>query len=196
MTAESVRTGACVTSGAEKLAARGRGEEGGRMGVKRRRYGLGVTRMPGSCMRDCRVDRFRAKTRGSAVRTRHDPIGLLEISQDLLALRLFQRCGSVAGRDCRNQADEDCKAGNQSLRRVTPTATSSFRPGRNNKCEIVASSPASLAIENSIPPALSLCPPPVGPLPIGWVSPLANCRKSGMRRSHSGSSGSIGTCRR
>jgi len=111
MTAESVRTGACVTSGAEKLAARGRGEEGGRMGVKRRRYGLGVTRMPGSCMRDCRVDRFRAKTRGSAVRTRHDPIGLLEISQDLLALRLFQRCGSVAGRDCRNQADEDGKAG-------------------------------------------------------------------------------------
>jgi len=111
MTAESVRTGACVTSGAGKLDPRGGGGRGGRTGVKRRRYGLRVTRMPSFNKRDCRVDRFRPRRAAAPSGLATTQIALLESCQDLLALRLFQRFANVAGGDCRNQADEDGKAG-------------------------------------------------------------------------------------
>lgn len=176
MAAESVRTGACVTSGAEKLAARA-GKGGGRTGVKRRRYALLVTRMASFCMRDCRVDRFRPRRAAAPSGPATTQLFFLESSQDLLALRLFQRFANVAFRDCRNQADEDGKAGEPLASAGYATATSSFRPGGNNKRKLSRR--------------------PVGPLPIGWVSSSgANCRKSSMRRSLSGSSGSIGACRR
>ena len=121
--------------------------------MKRRRYALLVTPMPSFRMRDCRVDSFRPRRAAAPSGPAATQLLFLRVARICSPLRLFQRFENVAGRDCRNQADEDCKAGNQSLRRVTPTATSSFRPGGNNKCEIVASSPASLAIANSIPPA-------------------------------------------
>lgn len=145
--------------------------------MKRRRYALVVTRMASFCMTRLQSRSLQAKTRGSAVRTRHDPIVFLESSQDLLALRLFQRFANVAFRDCRNQADEDGKAGEPLTSAGYATATSSFSLAGTTSanCRVV----------------------PVGPLPIGWVSSSgANRRKSSMRRSLSGSSGSIGACRR
>ena len=96
---------------------------------------------------------LQAKTRCSAVRTRHDPIALLESSQDLLALRLFQRFANVAGQDCRTQADEDGKARNPLTSAGYANRIQFLQAWREQQAQIVASSPASLAIANSIPPA-------------------------------------------
>ena len=164
--------------------------------MKRRRYALLVTPMPSFRMRDCRVDSFRPR-RAAA------PSGLATTQL------VFWRLARICSRSASSSAVGVLPAGTagtkptKTARRGNPLTSAGYanrnqfpQAWREQQAQIVASSPASLAIENSIPPALSLCPPPVGPLPIGWVSPLANCRKSGMRRSHSGSSGSIGTCRR
>lgn len=177
MAAESVRTGACVTSGAEKLAARA-GKGGGRTGVKRRRYALPVTRMASFCMTRLQSRSLQAKTRGSAVRTRHDPIVLFgeearicSRSASSSASRMLPS-GTVG-----TKPTKTARRGNHSLRRVTqPQPVPSGLAGTTSaNCRVV----------------------PVGPLPIGWVSSSgANCRKSSMRRSLSGSSGSIGACRR
>jgi hypothetical protein len=109
ITAESVRTGACVTSGAEKLAARA-GKGGGRTGVKRRRYASGDANAE---LLHARLQsrRFRPRRAAAPSGTATTQFALLESSQDLLALRPFQRFVNVGFRDCRNQADEDRKAG-------------------------------------------------------------------------------------
>lgn len=101
--------------------------------MKRRRYALLVTRMASFCLRDCKVDRFRPRRAAAPSGPATTQLFFLESSQDLLALRLFQRFANVAFRDCRNQADEDGKAGEPLTSAGYATATSSFRPGGNNK---------------------------------------------------------------
>ena len=88
MTAESVRAGACVTSGAEKLAAKA--GKGGRADGSETPALRASSDANAELLHALLQSRsLQAKTRGSAVRTRHDSIALLENSQDRLALRLF-----------------------------------------------------------------------------------------------------------
>ena len=79
--------------------------------MKRRRYALLVTPMPSFRMRDCRVDSFRPRRAAAPSGPAATQLLFLRVARICSPLRLFQRFENVAGRDCRNQADEDGKAG-------------------------------------------------------------------------------------
>lgn len=177
MAAESVRTGACVTSGAEKLAARA-GKGGGRDGSETPALRASGD-ANGELLHDATAESIAS---GQDARQRRPDPPRPNCSFWRVARICSRSASSSASRmlpsgTVGTKPTKTARRGNHSLRRVTqPQPVPSGLAGTTSaNCRVV----------------------PVGPLPIGWVSSSgANCRKSSMRRSLSGSSGSIGACRR